>query len=65
MGLKTRIEGRVTNIEWEHTTQGRLRINANIQVKIGTTKDQDKADKQLKQLRKKILGKKVVIFPEE
>lgn len=65
MTLKTRIEGRVANIEWEHSKKGRLRINANIQVKIGTTKNQDKAEKQLQQLRKKILGKKVVIFPDE
>ena len=65
MTLKTRIEGRVTSIEWERSTQGRLRINANIQIKFGTTKNQEKAEKQLQQLRKRILRKKVVIFPEE
>ena len=65
MTLKTRITGRVTSIEWEHSTQGRLRINANIQIKIGTTNKQDKAEKQLQQLQKRILGKKIVIFPEE
>uniref|UniRef100_A0A6M3M6H5 Uncharacterized protein n=1 Tax=viral metagenome TaxID=1070528 RepID=A0A6M3M6H5_9ZZZZ len=65
MTLKTRISGRVTEVEWEHSTKGRLQINANIQIKLGTTKDQDKAEKQLQQLRKRILRKKVVIFPEE
>ena len=65
MTLKTRISGRVTEVGWETGKQGRRQINATIQVKLGTTKHHDKADKQLQQLRKTILGRKVVIFPDE
>ena len=65
MTLNTRITGLVTSIEGEPETPGRLRLHANIQIKLGTTKDQDKAETQLQQLRKRILGKKIVIFPEE
>ena len=64
MTLKTRVEGRVTEVGWEQHTRTIIRTYATIKIKISSTQRQDVADKQLEQLRK-ILGKKVVIFPEE
>ena len=64
MTLKTRIEGRVTEVGWEQHTPHTIRTHAIIRVKLSSTRRQDVANQQLKQLQK-ILGKKVVIFPEE
>ena len=64
MTLKTRINGTVTEVGWEPNTPTTLRTYATIKIKISSTKRQDLADQQLEQLRK-ILGTKVVIFPEE
>lgn len=65
MTLKTRVEGRVTEVGWEHHTPTTIRTHVIIRVRLSSTRRQDVADKQLEQLRKRILGKKVVIFPEE
>jgi len=64
MTLKTRVEGRVTEVGWERHTPTTIRTHAIIRVRLSSTRRQDVADQQLEQLRK-ILGKKVVIFPEE
>ncbi len=65
MSLKSRVEGRVTEVGWEPGTPKSLRVYALIKVKLSSPRRQDTAEKQLKRLQKKILNKKIVIFPEE
>jgi len=63
--LKSRVSGRCTDVGWKPNTPNTTQVYATIEVKLGSTRRQDIAEKQLKTLTKKILGKKVVIFPEE
>lgn len=63
--LKSRVSGIVTEVGWEPNTRTTIRTYAYIKVKLSSTRRQDKAEEQLAKLQKKILGKKVVIFPEE
>ena len=58
------IDGRVIQVGWEPDTSDIERIYVLVKVRIATTKRQDRAERQLKTLTKKVLGKKVVIFPE-
>ena len=63
-GIMAPISGRVIEVGWEPTkSRGKL-IYALVKVKVATTKRQDRADKQLQTLRKRVLGKKVAVFPE-
>ena len=65
MALKTRIDGRVTEIGWEPNSPQTVRTYAIIKVKLSSERQKKVAEEKLTALQKRILGKKVVIFPEE
>ena len=65
MVKKKRVEGRVIEVGWEPNTQTTVRTYALVKIKIASTRRKDTAENQLKELRKKLLSKKVVIFPQE
>lgn len=64
MSRKTRIEGQIIEVGWEPNTSSVNRVYAIVKVKLTSTKRKDLAESQLKEFTKKILMKKVVIFPE-
>ena len=64
MSLKTRVEGRIIEAGWEPNTSNTERVYVLVKVKLSSLRRQDLAEEQLKNLQKTLIGKKVVIFPE-
>ena len=63
--LKTQITGKVTELGWE-LRRGRLTHEnyAVIRIRVSRSKCEETAENQLNKLRKKLLNRTVVIFPQ-
>ena len=65
MSLKTRTTGTVIEVGWGPNSPKTVRTHALIEVKLGSSRQQQQAEQKIKALQERLLGKKVVIFLEE
>lgn len=60
------IKGRVTEVGWATPKRGTsFKGHASVEIRLGRSRTQEKADEKLKLLREKLLGKRVTITISE
>lgn len=60
-GIASILEGRITSVQYEQGPRGLIYDSAIIQVQLGKTRNQDEAEKRIKQLSKQLLKRDVTI----